>query len=189
MDTQTIIKTRSYQGNLPISDIFKNRFSPLVFSNQLPNDKDLITIFEAVKLTPSSYNSQPWFFYISKKGTNSFLNFSELLMQGNDWAKKVPILILACYIEKDEKGINQYAQYDLGQAVATLTYQAQALNYYTHQMAGFDKDKAKKLVESNHQPWVMIALGKIGDYQKAPEKLIEKDLKQKPRKKTIYKIL
>jgi len=95
-------------------------------------------------------------------------------------------LILACYIEEDQYGKNAYAQYDLGQAVSALVYQAQILGYYTHQMAGFDKEKAKKLVDKNHTPFVLIALGKIGDYEKADKKIVEKDKTPKERKEKWY---
>ncbi len=189
MDTQTIIKKRTYQTNLPVSDFFKNRFSPTVFSNKEVNKNDLNTIFEAVRFTPSSYNRQPWYFYVVKNGSEKFNQFVELLSPGNEWAANASLLILACYINEDNYGFNDYAQYDLGQAMATLVYQSQILDYYTHQMAGFNKEKAKQYVNKNHTPWVMIALGKIGDYSKAPEQLVKRDSQPKPRKEKVYEII
>jgi nitroreductase len=91
---------------------------------------------------------------------------------------------LGCYISHDEKGENVYAQYDLGQAVANLTLQATALGYYTHQMGGFDKQKAPQVIENVGalHPKVMIAVGKIGDYEKADEVSASKDTKPRERK-------
>lgn len=118
-----------------------------------------------------------------------FEKLSETLMPGNVWAKQAPLLILACYIEESPFGKNTYAQYDLGQAVATLVYQAQMLGIYSRQMAGFDKQKAKELVKDpSHQPFVLIALGRIGDYEKAPKEISEKDSKPRTRKEKIYEI-
>lgn len=186
MKTQDLIKIKELKTNIPINGVLKKRFSPRVFSEEQVRSSDLRIIFEAVRFTPSSYNRQPWFFYWAKRGSFGFERLSSLLVPGNGWAKKAPILILGCYVDKDNYGENSYAQYDLGQAVMTLVYQAQDLGYYTHQMAGFDHQKAKELVqEKNHIPWVMIALGRIGDYEKADEKLVNMDKGKQERKERV----
>ena len=188
--TLKLIKIKESKTNLPINPVFKKRFSPRVFSSDKVKNKDLVIIFEAVRFTPSSYNRQPWYFYVAKKGTKFFEKLAGFLVKSNNWAKKATVLILACYIEKDDFGKNNYAQYDLGQAVATLVYQAQDLGYYSHQMAGFDKKKAKNIVKNkNHIPWVMIALGKLGNYEKADEEILKKDFKKVERKKDIFSII
>lgn len=185
--TQDLIKIKQLKTNLPINKIFLKRFSPRVFGEEEISEKDLKIIFEAVRFTPSSYNRQPWFFYLAKKESSGFKKLTQLLFEGNKWAIKASVLILACYIKKDNYGENPYGQYDLGQAVATLVYQAQDLGYYSHQMAGFNHQKAKEVIkDKNHIPWVMIALGKIGDYRKAPKNLIEMDNKKPERKEKIY---
>jgi nitroreductase len=190
MKTQELINLKEKKTNLPINQIFKKRFSPRLFSNETIPDKDLQIIFEAVRFTPSSYNRQPWYFYVAKKGAKGFEKMASLLLEGNNWAKNAPVLILGCYIENDQYGKNSYAQYDLGQAVAALVYQAQDLGYYTHQMAGFDKENAKDFIkEKNHIPWVMIALGKIGDYELASKELIEKDGQKPQRKEEMFELI
>jgi len=189
MKTQAIIDLRKYKSEKNVSDFFLSRFSPRVFSSQEVPNYDLEIILEAARFSPSSYNRQPWFFYVTKKGSSGFNKLSETLIEGNFWAKDAPVLILACYIEKDKYGRNDYAQYDLGQAVAGLIYQAQILGYYTHQMAGFDKEKAKNLVEKSHTPFVLIALGKIGDYEKADPKIVEMDKEKKERKEEFYRLI
>lgn len=190
MKTIDLIKIKELKTSLLVNPIFKKRFSPRVFSQDRVRKEDLKTIFEAVRLTPSSFNRQPWFFYLAEKGSDGFEQLSSLLVKGNDWAKKAPILIMGCYFERDDLGKNPYAKYDLGQAVATLIYQAQDLGYYTHQMGGFDHQKAKKLVKNPFLfPWVMIALGKIGDYEKADKKLIIIDGNKRERKEKIYEII
>jgi nitroreductase len=186
MKTQAIIDLRKYKSEKNVSDFFLSRFSPRVFSSQEVPNYDLEIILEAARFSPSSYNRQPWFFYVAKKGSSGFNKISETLIEGNFWAKDAPVLILACYIEKDKYGKNDYAQYDLGQAVSALIYQAQILGYYTHQMAGFDKEKAKNLVEKSHTPFV---LGKIGDYEKADPKIVEMDKEKKERKEEFYRLI
>jgi hypothetical protein len=56
-------------------------------------------------------------------------------------------------------------------------------------MAGFDREKAKKLVDKNHNPFVLIALGKIGDYEKADPKIVEMDKVKKERKERWYHLI
>jgi len=189
MKTQTIINLRKYKSKKNLSDFFLFRFSPRVFLNEEIPNSDLEVILEAARFAPSSYNRQPWFFYVAKKGSSGFEKLSQTLVEGNFWAKDVPVLILACYIENDKYGENEYAQYDLGQAVSTLVYQAQILGYYTHQMAGFDKEKTKSLVDKDHIPFVLIALGKIGDYEKVDEKIVEMDKTKKERKENWYQFI
>ncbi len=190
MKIQDLIKIKTSKTDLLINKIFKDRFSPRVFSQDKVGDEDLKIIFEAVKFTPSSYNLQPWYFYVAKKGTKSFEFLSSTLMTGNQWAKEAPVLILGCYIPESSYGKNYYSKYDLGQAVATLVYQAQDLGYYTHQMGGFNQEKAKELVkDKNHIPWVLIAIGKIGDYEKAQKRLVEIDSKRSERKEKIFEII
>ena len=45
------------------------------------------------------------------------------------------------------KSPNPVALYDLGASAATLCYQAIALGLFTHQMAGYDRDVARKLFD------------------------------------------
>ncbi len=189
--TNDILKIKKKNLKAEINPILKARFSPRVFSKEPIKEEDLERIFEAARWTPSSWNRQPWFFYIAKKGSHSFKLLCKTLVEGNEWAKEAPLLILACYIKEDEMGENEYAQYDLGQAVSYLVFQAQELGYYSRQMSGFDREKAKRLLNlpKNQEPFVLVAVGKLGDYSKAEEKWAKKDLKPAKRKERIYKII
>ncbi len=188
MKTQDLIKLKENKTSLPIADVFKKRFSPRVFSDEKVKEEDLKIILEAARWTPSSYNRQPWFFYIAYQKSDFFNKLASLLSSGNEWAKRVPLLILACYIKKDQMGENDKAEYDLGQAVSTIVYQAQILGYYSHQIGGFDTEKAKSLVNPNHIPFVLIAIGKIGDYENRNESWINWDLNPPQRKDHWYEI-
>lgn len=189
MKNQDLILLKKIPTQFPVSEIFKKRFSPRFFSDEEIPDIDIQTIMEAARLSPSSYNLQPWYFYIAKKNHPGFEKLSSLLSGFNDWAKKAPLLILGAYEKSSSYGVNTYAQYDLGQAVISLVYQAQILGYFSHQLAGFDKEKAKKIVGENQVPWVMIALGKIGNYELAPKEIVEKDNHPRERKKRIFQFI
>ena len=185
--TQQIIDLKKPQLKADIIDVLKNRFSPRVFSDEEIGKKDLNSIIEAARWTPSSSNRQPWFFYVAEKGSKGFEKTLSCLSESNYWAKQVSYLVVGCYLDEDQKGKNNYAQYDLGQAVMSLVVQAQSLGYYTHQMGGFNKDIAKEVltIKSPAFPWVVVAIGKVGDYSKADRILIEKDNKERKRKDVI----
>jgi nitroreductase len=75
--------------------------------------------------------------------------------------------------------------YDLGAASSYLTLQAAALGLSTHQMAGFDKDKARTLLEipGDYDFGSVIALGYQGEPEALPnDQLIERETAPRERK-------
>jgi nitroreductase len=168
------------------------RWSPRYFSDKKIHLNHLKIIFEAARWAPSAHNRQPWYFYYAEKGTKPYKTlFSTLNEYNQSWAKTAPILILACAITKDKEGNNPFAFYDLGASVISLVLQAQSLGYYARQMALFDKEKVKKIfqLEENLKPFIIIALGKIGDYKTAPKEIVEMEIDPRPRKKDLFRKL
>lgn len=174
-----------------ISEITK-RWSPRHYSDEIIPIKDINIIFEAARWAPSAHNHQPWYFYFAKKGTDAFNKlFSTLDKYNQSWAKTAPLLILACVITTNVEGKNIYAFYDLGAAVLSLIIQAQSLGYYSRQMALFDKQKAKGFfkLEKNFEPYIIIAMGRIGDYKNVSKQVIDRELDPRPRKTDLVKEL
>ncbi|MFA5770574.1 MAG: nitroreductase family protein [Patescibacteria group bacterium] len=185
--TDTIINLKRPKLKAEIIDVLKNRFSPRVFSEEEVKIEDLNSMIEAAHWAPSSSNRQPWFFYVAKRGSKGFRKIFSCLSESNYWAKKASYLLVGCYLDEDKNGKNNYGQYDLGQAVMSLVTQAQSLGYYSHQMGGFNKDMVKEVlpIKPPAFPWVVIAVGKIGDYSKADQILIDKDNKERKRKEDV----
>lgn len=186
--TKDILKIHLPKPTYKIINEIAKRWSPRYFSNKEISKKDIKTIFEAVRWTPSGHNREPWYFYYVQKGTKSYKNlFSTLDNYNQSWAKTAPVLILACAISRDEQGVNPYSIYDLGAAVFSLVIQTQALGYYARQMALFNKEKVRMLfkLKKDLQPYIIIAIGKIGDYKNAPKEIINYELVPRPRKKKI----
>jgi nitroreductase len=150
----------------------RTRWSSRAFSAKHVADADLHCIFEAARWAASAFNEQPWRFVVGRKGTPTHTAIGESLMGFNqDWASRAPILILGlARANFTHNGTpNGYALYDLGAAATQLTLQAAGLGMTTHQMAGFDHDKARTLLAIPNQYLLgtVIALG----YQDAPETL------------------
>jgi nitroreductase len=109
-------------------------------------DEELAVLLEAARWSPSAGNSQPWAFLVGRRGDAAHAAFVELLAPSvRRWAPAASALLftlnqVASGPEDDALGYSDYAQYDLGQAVAHLTVQAAALALGVHQFAAFDHD-------------------------------------------------
>jgi len=192
VDNNTILRVREPRPRFPVIKLIQERFSPRFYSDELVKEKDLSSIFEAARWAPSGHNHQPWYFYFAQKGTRAYKElFSTLNDYNQSWAKTAPLLILACAIQHNEEGENPFAYYDLGASVISLILQAQSLGYYSRQIGLFDRKKVKKIfsLEKNLEPFIVIALGKTGNYENAPEEIIEMELDPRPRKTDIAKQL
>ena len=151
-----------------ILPVILQRWSPRSFAGRDVSSEDLRTIFEAVRWAASSYNEQPWRFLVGRRGSETYQKILESLIELNQvWAKTAPVLILdaAKTTFSHNNSPNPVAIYDLGAAAATLCYQATALGLHTHQMAGFDRDVARRLfnVPEDYGFGAAMALGYQGD--------------------------
>lgn len=172
MNSLKIAKT-----DIPIFDLFKERWSPRSFRNQpLEHDK-LIRIFEAARWSASSFNEQPWRFVIGEQGKGESYNkiFSTLAEGNKVWCKHAPflMLIIAKQTFSHNGKPNHHAIYDCGQAAAYISMQALKEGIYVHQMAGFSVAKARKLFEipEDFLPVTAMAAGYPGEPEILPENL------------------
>ena len=191
MTTQEeIIKVRKPRPDHPVIKEIANRFSPRHFLSEEINIDDINSIFEAARFAPSGWNYQPWYFYWSKNGERSFIKMVACLGKYNRYAQSASVLVVGCFI-KQFKGKKSYYRHDLGAAVMSLVLQAQHLGYYCRQMGEFDESKLKELLtfDKEHHPFVIIALGKLGDYIRIDKNLLKREMEQKPRKKDFVKKL
>lgn len=159
-------KAPSADGVLPL---FLNRWSPRSFADREVSPADLARIFEAVRWTASSYNEQPWRFFVGKRNSQAHRKIFDLLTPHNQaWAGRAPVLILGVAKTKftHNDTPNRVALYDLGAAAALLSLEAAALGLYTHQMAGFDTEAALTtfhLPPGEYVAGAVIALGYQGE--------------------------
>lgn len=166
------------QDGPPIHDLLAQRWSPRVYdpAHTLTGD-ELRTILEAARWTPSAGNSQPWAFLAGLRGDATHAAFVPLLSRGNAfWAPRASALLLSLHQVAPEPGsdfpFSDYAAYDLGQAAAHLTVQAQSMGLHVHQFAGFDHEAAADAfaVPEHWKVTTGIAIGRL-----APPESIEAD--------------
>ena len=175
------------QTNHQIHDLLKSRWSPRAFSDQLVEIEKLLSLFEAARWAPSAGNTQPWAFIITtQQSPEPFAKLLDTLSEKNrSWAKNAPVLVLAVVHSEREPGKpNAWAGYDLGQAVAHISVQANALGLYLHQMAGFDREQTARVFElpAGYEPITVFTVGYPGDPASLPDDLRERELAIRTRK-------
>jgi nitroreductase len=180
-------KQKSSRLDHPVSDLIKNRKSTRVFTNEMVSNDKIYSLFEATRWAPSSTNEQPWLYlYATKDQTGLWSKFIEPLNDGNKvWVKDAPLLILSLARKEFQRNgrLNAYALYDLGGANALLSLQAVALGLQTRQMAGFNRDLARTLlnIPGNYELGAFIAVGYPGDPETLPDVVKAKELAPRER--------
>jgi nitroreductase len=169
------------------------RWSPRAFSHKPVAAEDLKKIFEAARWAPSSYNEQPWRFFLGHRGDATYKKIFDSLVEFNQgWAKSAPVLILSVASKSfaHSGAANHYAIHDAGAANAYLVLQATKLGLHGHSMAGFDQEKARAAfgIPDNFAIGAVTALGHLGDVYSLPEGLLEQETSPRQRK-PLHEIL
>ena len=152
----------------PILAPLVERWSPYVYDERPVEREKLLSCLEAARWAESSYNEQPWIYFLSER-TNSveFERGLECLMEANQvWAKHAGVLILTAISRTFRKNgsPNRVAEHDLGISAAHFALQATALGLQAHQMAGVNLAKVRQTynVPEGYDPHTAIALGYAG---------------------------
>lgn len=171
-----------------VHELIRNRWSPRAFSSREVSNEDLKIILEAARWAASSFNEQPWRFFIARKSdAAAHARFVDVLAPANQaWAKTAPVLIImaAKRTFSHNGSSNYYGLHDAGQALAHLMLQATALGLHAHAMAGFDREKARKEINipDEYDLGAAVALGYLGDPDQLPEQTRKSELAKRSRK-------
>lgn len=132
-------------------------------------------------MAPSSLNEQPWRFIFTDKSDDApFQKILSTLADANKvWAKNASVLVVVLSkknLDRNQK-LNKYYFYDAASAVANLTFQANSLDLYVHQMGGFDSDKVQELfnVPEQFEPVVVLTIGGKSDVNNLPDPYRERE--------------
>lgn len=165
----------------PINELILNRWSPRAMSGESISNEELMSLFEAARWAPSSYNNQPWRFIYATRDSAHWNTFMNLMVEFNQsWAKNAAALVVV--ISKKTFDHNGEAasthSFDTGAAWENLAIEAEARGLVSHGMQGFDYDKARTElgVPEGFAVEMMIAIGKPGAKENLPEMLQEKEL-------------
>ncbi len=172
----------------PIHDLLAQRWSPYSFSDRPVPDDHLASLFEAARWSASSYNEQPWTYFVAtKQDPGEFERLLSCLVPANQaWAKAAPVLILTVvslrFAQSGKE--NRAAVHDLGLASASLSMEATARGLSVHQMIGILPDRARELyqIPAHFEAWTAMAVGSAGNGEAQPAAWQERDRAPRQRK-------
>jgi len=174
----------------PIHELLAERWSPYGFADRPISDADLSSLFEAARWAPSSYNEQPWtYFLATRKTPEEFERLLSCLVAPNQtWAKAAAALVLGVVnlrFSQNDKD-NRSAVHDLGLASANLVFEATSRGLSVHQMIGIIPDRARELykIPEHSEAWTAMAIGYKAEAEELPAALRERDLAPRQRKPT-----
>jgi nitroreductase len=147
--------------------LLTTRWSPTVFDASASVDPSGVELLvEAARWAPSAGNSQPWGFIVGPRGSDEHARLaSHLAGSSSRWAPTAALLVANLahrYVEGTDWEYSEFALYDLGQAVAHMTVQAQAVGLSARQFRAFDRDgvAAEFGVPAHWEVTTMTAFGR-----------------------------
>ena len=171
----------------PIDNIFVKRWSPRAMQPTPFTKEDLMTLFEAARWAPSSYNNQPWKFVYAMHGTENWQKFLDIMVDFNKlWAQHAAALILVCSrktFEHNNKPSRTH-EFDAGAAWMSLALQASMKGFAAHGMEGFDYEKARNVfhVPEEYDIDAIIAVGRLGKKESLPEQMQQNEFPNQRKK-------
>ena len=151
----------------PLHPLLAERWSPAVFDpeHEAPVE-DVETLLEAARWAPSAGNAQPWAFLVGRRGDTVHGRLVRHLAGSSaGWAPSASVLVANLahrFVEDTDWEFSEFALYDLGQAVAHMTIQAQALGLRARQFRAFDRAglAAEFAVPAHWEVTTMTAYGR-----------------------------
>ncbi len=180
------------QPTFQINPIILNRWSPRSMTGEELDDDTVMSLFEAARWAPSSYNNQPWRFIYAKRNTPHWTKLFDLLVEPNKvWAKDAALLVVVVSSKNFEYNgkFSITHQYDAGAAWENLALEASSRGLVAHGMQGFDYVKARADLDipDSFDVMAMIAIGMRGPKENLPNELQDKEFPndRKPLKEIV----
>lgn len=146
--------------------LLRGRFSPLAFDPSCRlSDADVVALLEAARWAPSAGNSQPWGFVVARRGDARHDTLVPLLAPSSRrWAPSASALVVNLAhrrVDDSDLPYSEFADYDLGQAVAHLTLQAQAMGLACRQFRAFDLEGVAAAI-GLAEGWDVVSMTAVG---------------------------
>jgi nitroreductase len=180
INKENLEKTFERKPTFKINQIILNRWSPRSMTGEELDEDTIMSLFEAARWAPSSFNNQPWRFIYAKRNTKYWDKLFVLLAEPNKvWAKDAALLVVVISNKNFEYNgkFSITHQYDAGAAWENLALEASTRGLVAHGMQGFDYEKTRENLEipEDFDVMAMIAIGKRGPKENLPPNLQEKE--------------
>ncbi len=160
--------------------LFLNRWSPRAMSGESISEFEFMSLIEAARWAPSSYNNQPWRFLYAFRESEHWDTFFNLLGEFNrSWAKDASVLMVLTskktFDHNDEP--SRTHSFDTGAAWENLALQGARNGLVVHAMEGFSYDNAREDlgIPDNYSVEAMVAIGRPGDPEDLSDDLQERE--------------
>ncbi len=182
------------EGAERLAEPLRSRWSPSWFDETRGLSPDEVTtLLQAARWAPSAGNSQPWTLLVAERGSDSRAVVDAALSRGNAWVRRAALVVVTVVrvandpdAPSDAKPARDpvAAAFDVGQAAAHLTLQAQATGLAAHQIAGFDKDAvaAGLGVPDHWRVLSAVVVGHAGDPGAVPDDEREREARPRARR-------
>ena len=172
--------------SVPVHPLIAQRWSPRALDPDAEVDDDqLRAMLEAARWAPSYGDTEPARYLVGRRGDDTFRRIASVLTRSNqEWTAAAAVLMLGLVVTVNEKGDIPYAEYGLALASQNLVLQAFAEGLVAHQMAGFDKDAARRefTLPDDVRPVIAIAVGGLGDPDTLPERRRDREIAPRRRR-------
>ena len=157
--------------NMNFTEIAQTRQSCRAYDETRPVEEEkLSAILEAVRLSPSACNGQPYHLTVCQGETAKAVAAATMGMGMNKFAAQAPVLIVISeedYVKSAAVGAklkdNDYRSIDIGIAAAYLTAEAAAQGLGSCILGWFDNSKIRSLCNLSHNVRLVITLGYAKD--------------------------
>jgi len=158
-----------------VIELLKKRHASRAILPDSLDEETIEQLIEAIRLTPSCMNKQPWRYLFVQSESGLKLARESLTGGNRAWAITAPLLVVG-YSKKSDDCVTDdgvaYHQFDVGMATMNLMLEATAHGLTARPLAGFDPVKITQAFEldADDEPIVIVAIGKPGtDESHLPE--------------------
>jgi glutaredoxin-dependent peroxiredoxin len=165
----------------PVTDLLRARHAGRAIDSRPLPEEVIADLVEAVRLTPSCSNNQPWRF-LFLESPEARASGAQIFTGGNRaWAPRAPLIVVGYSKASDDCRNSDgrlYHQFDTGMAAMNLMLAATSHDLCARPMAGFDPARVRELfgLSAEDEPIVAIAVGYLSadeshlpDYYKGAE--------------------
>ncbi|MDQ2999963.1 MAG: nitroreductase family protein [Fibrobacterota bacterium] len=177
----------------PVDPLFPARWSRRAMSGAHLSRETLMTLFEAARWAPSSFNNQPWRFVYAARGTEAWPRFLDLVTPRNkSWCQGAGalIIIVSKHTFDADGRLSKTHSFDTGSAWMSLAVQANMLGLTARGMEGFDYGRAIDEVglPDGYSVEAMCAVGYPAPADVLPEDLRAKEIPtgRRPLAETVF---
>jgi nitroreductase len=144
-----------------------DRWSPRALSGESITHDELMSLFEAARWAPSSYNNQPWHFIYAYRDTPQWQTLFNLMVPFNqNWTQRAAVLMVIISRTLFDNGKpSRTHSFDTGAACQNLALQGSYMGLVVLGMEGFDYDRARTAlaIPNEYAVQAMFAVGRLGD--------------------------